>query len=256
MREYIDFYYNGVSSMAMGIINVNVKGGLFEESFISSRNINETKVRGNEKPYFANIEREPLQFDLEFAFENPYDKDLIAEVAMWLDQQYYRELYFTDNPDRRFFCMMISDSSLVHNGFGQGYISVKMRCDSAYSYSQEYLSQEIDFAVNTTNGTDYSFMNIGHVDLKPEMWIYKIGDGDISITNKASGRLFQFTGLNAGETVYINNESGHIESDIIGLFRYDSFNDEYLYFEKGRNIISVKGNCKLQFRYRFKTIQG
>jgi phage-related protein len=256
MKEYTHFYYNGVSSMEMGLINVSVKDGLFEESFLASRSINEVKIRGNSKPYFMSIEREPLEFDLEFAFLNPYDKKHMAEVAMWLDQNYYRELYFTENPDRRFFCIMEGASDLVHNGYGQGYITIHVRCDSAYSYSQEYLSKEIDFTNNVATGTDYSFGNIGHVDLKPEIWIKKFGAGDVSILNKASGQFFEFKGLLDQEIVYIDNEREHIESNIQEVFRYDNFNDEYLYLEKGRNILNVKGNCKLQFRYRFKTIQG
>jgi phage-related protein len=256
MKEYTDFYYNGISSMEMGLVNVSVSGGLFDESFIASRKINEVKVRGNDKPYFMGIEKEPLSFDLEFAFVDPFDKELISEVAMWLDQDYYHELYFIDNSDRRFFCILESDSSLIHNGFGQGYVKIKMRCDSPYSYSQEYLTKEIDFTINELSGTDYTFLNMGHVTLKPEIWIKKIGNGDVSILNKANKIDFEFKGLNDGELIFVDNEREHIESNIENMYRYDSFNDNYLELERGRNILNVKGNCKIQLRYRFKTIQG
>jgi phage-related protein len=256
MKEYTDFYYDGISSSEMGLINVSVGGGLFEESFIAPRKLNETKVRGNDKPYFIDIEREPLSFQLEFAFVNPFDKKKIAEVARWLDKEHYAEFYFTENSDRRFFCMLVSDPELIHNGIGQGYISVEMRCNSPYSYSQEYLSAEIDFSSNVPEGTNYSFMNFGHKMLMPELWIKKVGDGDISIENRANKGWFQFVGLQDKEIVYVDNEREHIETDIIGEYRFDNFNDNYLELEPGRNILNVKGNCILQFRYRFITIQG
>lgn len=256
MKEYIDFYYNGISSKEMGLINVSVDDGLFEESFIASRSIKEVSIRGNDKPYFMGIEREPLEFDLEFAFLYPYDKAKIAEVAMWLNQDYYREFYFTDNPNRRFFCIMEDDSELVHNGLGQGYIRITMRCDSPYSYSQEYLTKELDFSNNVTGGTRYDFMNSGHTNTFPEVWVKKIGEGDIEITNRATNETFAFSGLKDQEIVYIDNEREHIESNLNGIYRYDNFNDNYMRLERGRNVLMVKGNCKLQFRYRFRLLQG
>lgn len=256
MKEYTDFYYDGISSMEMGIINVTVSGGLFEESFIAPRKINEVKIPNNDRPYFMGIEREPLEFDLEFAFLHPYDKALISEVAMWLNQSYYKEFYFTENPNRRFFCILESDSQLVHNGLGQGYVKLKMRCDSPYSYSQEYLTQEVDYSNNVSSGTNYIFMNNGHVDMKPEIWIKKVGDGDVSILNNANAQSFQFTGLKDKEIVYVDNDREYIQSDIIGQYRYDNFNNRYISLERGRNILTIYGNCKLQFRYRFKLLQG
>jgi len=252
MREYTHFYYDGISSMEMGLINVNVSGGLLEESFLPSRKINETKIRGNDKPYFSSIERESLEFELQFAFENGFDKKKLVKVAKWLDQEYYKEFYFVENPDIRFFCMIDDDSQLTHNGLNQGYISITMKCDSPYKYSQEYLSHELDFSTNTVDGTNYEFMNHGHKILKPELWIYKVGDGDVEIINRANNQFFQFINLKDGETVYVDNEGEHIETDLVGTYRFDNFNDEYLELETGRNILNIKGKCKLQFRYRFK----
>lgn len=256
MKEYTDFYYNGVSSLEMGLINVSVSGGLFQESLLASRSINEVTVRGNDKPYFMGVKREPLEFDLEFAFLYPYDRDRISEVAMWLDQNYYKELYFTDNPNRRFYCMIVTDSDLIHNGLGEGYVRVKIRCDSAYSYSQEYLTIEFDYSNNPLAGTIHTFENKGHAELKPEIWIKKIGDGDVSVLNRATAQTFEFKGLKDQEIVYIDNEREHIESSLPDTFRYDNFNDNYLTFERGRNILIINGNLKIQFRYRFRLLQG
>lgn len=145
MREGIDFYYDGVRSVDMGLYNVKLDGGMFSETFVATRKINEISVRGNDKPYFQGVEREPLEFSLTFAFADTYDSAKIREVARWLDQDYYKPFYTTDNPERIYYCILESSSELVHNGLKQGYITLKMRCDSPFSYSPEYVSDIYDF---------------------------------------------------------------------------------------------------------------
>lgn len=247
----------------MGLYNVSTDSGLFEETFIASKEIIEEKVKGNDKPYFMGVEREPLSFNLTFAFMHPFDNAKKREVARWLNQDYYKELYFIDNPTRRWLCMSVSDSSIIHNGLGEGYLELEFRCNSPYTYSEEYLTDELDFSISNPSdgvGMTYEFNNLGDMPLKPEMWIKKIGAGDVIVENKADGRVFMFTGLTDGEYVYIDNERQEIMSDyteLTGTYRYDNFNNNYLELESySKNILNIKGECKIQFRFRYITIQG
>ncbi|WP_348537792.1 phage tail protein, partial [Paenibacillus sp. LBL] len=123
------------------LFNVQLSNDLYSESFISERSIQEVEVRGNDKPYFQGVKRSPLVLKLEFAFEGYYDEQRIREVARWLDQDYYKPFYTSDNPERIFYCLLNSDSNLLHNGLKQGYITLEMRCDSPFSYSPEYVSK-------------------------------------------------------------------------------------------------------------------
>ncbi|MFC8688147.1 phage tail domain-containing protein [Brevibacillus porteri] len=141
MKEGLDFSYDGIKSSDMGLFNVQFSGGLFEEPFVADKEIHEIKVRGNDKPYFQGVERSPLVFSLQFAFEDKYDHEKIRQVARWLDQDYYKPFFTTDNPDRIFYCMLHSSSTLIHNGAKEGYVEIEMRCDSPYSYSPQYLSE-------------------------------------------------------------------------------------------------------------------
>jgi phage-related protein len=145
MLEGIHFSYDGVYSTDMGLLNCKIGGGMFEETFLPTRKINEVKVKGNDKPYFQSVELEPLIFDLTFAFENTYDERHIRDVAIWLFQPYYKPFYTVDNPDRVFYCMVEGDSRLFHNGVKQGYITLKMRCDSSYSYTPKSLKENMKF---------------------------------------------------------------------------------------------------------------
>lgn len=134
MLEGIHFSYDGVKSSDMGLINCKIDGGMFEETFLATRKINETTIAGREKPYFLGVEYEPLEFNLTFAFEDSYDENRIREVARWLNQSYYKPFHTVDNPNRIFYCMMDGDSELIHTGAKRGYINLKFRCDSPYAY--------------------------------------------------------------------------------------------------------------------------
>ncbi|MCY9758376.1 phage tail family protein [Paenibacillus alvei] len=144
MLEGIHFSYDGVHSVDMGLLNCKIDGGMFEETFLPSRSIVETKVAGRDKPYFQSIEMEPLSFELTFAFENNYTERQIREVARWLFQPYYKPFYTVDNPNRVFYCMVDGDSTLIHNGWKQGYITLTMRCEDAYSYTPEYIRNQME----------------------------------------------------------------------------------------------------------------
>ncbi|MDH6674229.1 hypothetical protein M2277_004921 [Paenibacillus sp. LBL] len=101
------------------------------------------------------------------------------------------------------------------------------------------------------------FENAGDYTLKPEMWITKVGNGDISIVNMTdNNREFKFTGLIDGETVYLHNEREYIETSLALVYRYDNFNDNFLELLRGINVLRVNGDAKIQFRYQFKTLQG
>lgn len=145
MLEGVHFSYDGIKSVDMGLLNCKISGGMFEETFLPTRKINETKVRGNDKPYFQEVSYEPLEFKLSFAFEYYYDEKKIREVARWLNQNYYKPFYTVDNPNRIFYCMVEGDSSLVHNGLKQGYLEINFRCDSPYAYQPVVIKEKMEF---------------------------------------------------------------------------------------------------------------
>lgn len=52
MLEGVNFYYDGIYSVDMGVLNCKIDGGMFEEAFLPSREIREVSVNGRNKPYF------------------------------------------------------------------------------------------------------------------------------------------------------------------------------------------------------------
>jgi len=252
VRESLHFSYRGIHSVDMGLLNVNIGDGMLEEPFVASREIKEIKIRGRHKPYFQGIELYPLSFPVSFAFKERFNEKKIREVARWLTPNYYESFYTVNNPNKIWFCLPVEDFMIIHNGLKQGYVQLTMRCDSPYTYSQQILSPVYDFSNNTSLGTFFIFDNLGDVELKPEMWITKIGDGDISIVNITDGnKEFKFVNLVDNEVIYVNNKKEIIKTDISMTYRYDNFNDNYLKFVFGKNNLIAYGDFKMNLRYRF-----
>jgi predicted phage tail component-like protein len=244
--------------------------GMFEENFMASRSIKEFSIRGRENPYLQEITREPKSFQLNFAFQDTWNDDLISEIARWLDVEFYQPLTFSESEEKVYYVMPVNDSSLIHNGLKQGYISLTMRCDSPYSYSHMkvtpwydcknlvsgYFISPYQFVEDTTiEGIRIILNNYGDKEILPEVWIEKVGTGNISIFNTSyKNEEFAFTNLLDTELIYINGENEIIETNLPNTWRYDSFNDQYLNLYYGKNILQIKGECKLKFQYREKFI--
>lgn len=255
IKSSICFSYDGKYSKDYGIYNININTDFYTEPYLPKRSIKEVTTRWNSKPYFQNIALEPLSFQLTFGFLDTWDDSKIREVARWLSPDYYKPLFFEEDIDRIFYCMPIDDINIIHNGLKQGYITLTFRCDSPYSYTRQYITPLYDYSDNP-NGSILSISNNGDTLLYPEIWISKVGNGDVSIINQTNGNMeFKFTDLFDNEMVYVDNENQYIESSISDTLRYDNFNNNYLELVYGINNLFVVGNCKLQFRYRFKRLQ-
>ena len=250
-RDATYFSYAGKKSIDLGIINVSFSSGLYEESFLPERSIIETKIRGNKKPYFQELDYAPLSIKLRFSFLDTWDDNKIREIARWLgNQEYYQPLYFDTNIDRIFYCMYVGEATLFHNGLKEGYVELEMRCDSPYSYSPVYASEVY------SSPAQIIFENKGDVSIYPEISIIKNGDGDLSIINQTNeGKEFKFTSLVNGENLYVNCENEYIKTDLSTTYRYSNFNDNYLELVTGENILNITGDCDLQFVYRYKLLQ-
>lgn len=258
MKENLHFFFNNNSSQNMGIINVNLDGGMITERLLPNRTLNEESTRGNTKPYFLSLEQKPFEFELAFAFLNDFDENKLRELSRWLNVNYYKEFYFLDKPSYRFFVMPINDVNYTHNTLNEGYVTLTMRTNDAYAYSHEFLSQEYDLTFNSPTGTKIRVDNTGDVPIGIEMWITKYGDGDITITNVNNDveQEFIVKNLKDQELVYINHEKEEIHSNVPNLYHFDDIESDYLKLPVGTNELNVVGLCKIQFRYRYKYLIG
>jgi phage-related protein len=253
MRESLEFFFNNQSSSNFGIVNINLEGGLITERLFASRELLEEQLRGKTKPYFLSVEQKPFEFQMAFAFLNSFDNTKMREISRWLNVSYYKEFYFMDNPQFRFFVMPVVDSMITHNGMNQGYVTLTMRSNDAYSYSQEILTENYDLSLSPPEGTLITIDNDGDIPIGLEMWITKYNDGEITIINtNDNNKEFTINNIKDYEQVYINHENEDIQSNVPNKYHFDDVTTDFMKLPIGRNVLNIIGRCKIQFRYRFK----
>lgn len=136
----IYFTYDGVDCRDMGVINVTFTG-MVSEPFLATSNINESFTRNNSMPYFQNIKRQPLVLDLVLAFKSKLDPETVRNVRKWLGQERMKELYFHNQPYKKYNAICQGLSTLTHIG-NMGYISISFLTDSPYAHS-DYIETRV-----------------------------------------------------------------------------------------------------------------
>lgn len=247
----IYFYFNGRKSSDLGVYLVNMDSGLKSTRFLSNKEIISESIVGRDKPYVYGQNRTPLTFTLTLTLLNEkWTLDKRREVARWLSTDSFEEFYSTDAVEKRYFFQYVGGIDFTNNAAEDGYIQVEMLNSSPYAYSP--FQEKIFNLSSITSPTIIEILNNGDKSVLPEMWLEKIDQGDIEIKNLSnSGKIFKFTALEDKETVYIDNQNRHIETDIPLSYRHDNFNKEYLELVRGVNRLEVTGTCKIKFRYQY-----
>lgn len=254
ISESLYFTYDNINFYEeFGIINVHVdSSGLYEENFLANREIIEQKIRGKSSPYFIEMQDFPLELKLSFAFNDGFDKDKIRSLARALKKDYYCPLIFSESIDQIFFAICTDDSQLIHNGNGDGYITLTFRCNSPYSYSPIYSSPLYDLSSNPIGGTELIIINNGDIDCHLLITVQVISGGSFSIVNKSNGgELISFTSIGDLETLTINTENESIQSDLPLTYRLDNMSSSsvFILLKRGINRLQIYGNVKIQFKY-------
>lgn len=249
IKDKLHFNFDGIWSNTFGLINVVLDKNLFEENFIANREIIETKKKGNSKPLFHSFDDTPLEFEMVIAFEEGFDDNKIDSIIRWLFVNSYRNLYFEGKENKLFRCMPTGESKLNHNGIGQGYFNITMRCDSSNVYSPTIVTN-LETVVGTKTIT---IENDGHFDIYPEISFKKNGVGTVTIESLDDyDNIFEVRDLTDLEDIYINCEKEIIQTDAIGIDRYDNLIGEFPRLIYGQNRFKITGDCQIQFRYKNK----
>lgn len=255
IKNSLWFEYDNENSSDYGIINCNLSTGLIEEPFVAQSEIVETEIRGKDKPYFQEIKQKPLEFDVNFAFENEWTEKSLQRVKRWLRKPYYCKLRFSERPDKIYYGIFVGEPILNHNGSNQGYFTWHFRCNSPYVYSPVY-TDYYDFSESDVGY--FEFNNLGDVNVLPIIEIKKIEKGKISIFNLSdSNKEFGFDTLEDDEIVEVNCKRQNIVSNLSTspplIYRYDNLiNNYYMSLPYGVNRLKVEGKCFLTLKYEYK----
>lgn len=256
-KDKLYFNFDGVNSEEFGIASVELGTGLYEETMVSARAINETQPKKRHQSIFHGITKDNRVFELNLAFENGFNKEKINDIINWLFKDYYKPLYFEGQEDRVVFAIMSGDSNIIHNGVNQGYFTVTVQTNSPYRFSQ------VIERGSTTTGESWSdnpssnridsmvLKNEGHIPVYPEFSIRKIGNGDLTI--KVDGRSVLIVNLTDGENIFIDSMRGKIITDVPGQYRYENIRAgelEDLFLDIGDKEYIITGDAEISCRYR------
>lgn len=250
IKQYLNFTYNGVSSSDMGVTHVSVNSGLFQDSLGSNRTIVEQQNNLTDRRYFKRVSLDPIEIEMNIMFNQPMSDTQYDSIFSWLLQDYYKELYFESDVDKIFYCMPNGKPIINHNGGGEGYITITMRCFDGYLYSRQF-SYFFDLSFNTSTGTTITLTNNGQTDIYPSLTIL-VKEASITILNLTTNESTQLTGLSVGETITLDNENEEISTDVAGVYRFSNLNDTYVRVLSPSNQYKVTGKCALTFNYRYK----
>jgi phage-related protein len=254
LLEYLTLVFDGKKSSDFDLSCANGTGGnsLYQERFVANKTINETTIPGRSRPYFLSVTREPIEIDLILAptDDTQFTEEQIKLIQQWIDKDTYTEFYFEEYPLYRYFGIMYSDSSFSHNGLGNGYFTIKIRCDSPFPYSYEITNQGLIEV--PSDGLYYTLENKGNQILQPYIQIEKIGDGLISIMNLTNGgQQCVIDNLKDGEVITIDNQNEDISSDLDNVYHFDDHNGVWVNLPIGRNRLFFNGQCKVKLSYRY-----
>lgn len=246
-----DFYFNGEYSVNKGVSIIKLHSGFSPSPFLANKEIHEERIKGRDKPYFYGTSKSPIQLNIVLScLDNKWTFEKRREIARWLNTQEYAEFYTANEPFKKYYVQYVGGINLTTQSSMHGYLEVSLRCDSAYAYSPIF--QDEYECLNEE--TAIEFINHGDCDLLPEIWIYKVDNGDITIKNNSHADISDFiiTELLNDEVLYVNSENQQILTSIEDMYRYDKHNGNYLRLKRGINNLTILGKCKVTVRYQNK----
>ena len=254
ISESLYLMFNNVSSQTFDIINCTVDSGLYSETLIPDRIVNQTKVKNNPIPFFQGVEESSRVIKCFLAFREGFDEGKLRSVKRWLHTDFFVPLSFSEIPDILYYAICTNSSDLMHNGRGEGYIVCEFECDSPYAYSPIYSSIQYDLSTNPTS-TTLKFVNNGDIPCKPFITVQVISGTSFSITNLSDGgNTISFSGLQVNEILEIDCENEDIKTSIPLTYRYDKMSGDFLSTIRGINRLKIVGNIKIQFKYQFRLL--
>jgi len=227
---------------------------MMQDLFTSSKNINESNIRGRDKPYFQGIQKEPLSFPVSFSVHDSTDFERIDQVAKWLcEQEYYQPLFFTPNIHKIYYVLFMGNSDLFYISENSGYITLTARTNAPYAYSPMFITKEYQ-VVGTVN---ININNAGQLPIYPEIFVTMPNEASAgfsinNLTNQNEG--LSFSDLNINEELYINCEKQFINTNVFNTYRYNNMEGDFIKLLPGVNRLKLQGYTSIYFRYQCKLI--
>ena len=168
IQQYKSFSFNG--TVWSDLLNVSLSNDFYVACLRGPRSIKEEKIPGRDIPYFYEVDDEPLEFQVNFATEDPLTKGQIKALARaLLSHNTYRVIHFGDvvssvytrktpffnviftgEPDFNFIGAGLNNSG---NEIYHGYFTLQARADRPYGYVPVRIINQPTATIGTVSGS-------------------------------------------------------------------------------------------------------
>ena len=251
-QQYKAFRFDGQTyhedmSSGFKLINATLDNDFYMQCIRGPRTIIEDKIPGRDIPYFYEIDDEPLEFEVTFAFTEYMTKTQIKAIARKLfSPTTYKELTFGDYVSSTYTAKTPVYKVIFHGetdiNYVQGandtyiaYFTLSVRSDRPYGYNAITAGDLSAAAVSTL-----SITNTGDINFDPRVEITAVATTSnwIRVRNGANGSTVTFKGLTNTEAIVVSSTLKTITSTYTGV--YTRWNKDDLSLDAGSNTFTVQ----------------
>jgi hypothetical protein len=254
-QQYKAFQFDGQTyheDMSSGykLINATLDNDFYMQCIRGPRKIVEDKIPGRDIPYFYEVDDEPLEFEVTFAFTEYMTKTQIKAIVRKLfSPTTYKQLTFGDyvsstytakTPVYKVIFHGETDINYVQGGNNTyiAYFTLTARADRPYGFT--VVEAEID---GTPTASQIVVTSTGDIDFFPSMALTNPGTTGqpIRIYNETNGSTVTFSQLYTSEVITINANLKTISSNQTpALTIYERWSKDDLYLSPGSNTIKLQ----------------
>ena len=255
-RIYTAFRFGNYTSPNNDVLNVTLENDMYNENIRGSRQIIEDKVQGVEAPYFFYVDDEPLEFQVNFAFQGKTKAEIKALMRTLITPKDYSVLNFGEySGDPLAYVVKSPSYRVVFTGepvisfIGRnieetthydGYFTLQARCDRPYGFTTVSPVTVINGGMNHISVADaevYPRIVItvtvaGVTNLALKSWSASNYTGDVL-------SQIGFTSIAAGEVITISGDFFTITSDDAQSTIYSRWDRNNFKIFPGNNYLNV-----------------
>jgi len=253
-QQYKAFQFDGTTyhedmSTGFKLINATLDNDFYMQCIRGPRKIIEDKIPGRDIPYFYEVDDEPLEFEVTFAFAEYMTKTQIKAIVRKLFGPVgYKELTFGDyvnstyTPKTPVYKVIFHGETDINyvqgaNNTYVGYLTLSVRSDRPYGFNNITAGNLASAAVSSLSVT-----NTGDLDFYPNIEITTVSTSSnkVRIRNSTAGNnsTLTFTTLQVNEAIIVNSNLKTITSS--GTNIYSRWERDDLYLSPGVNTLVVE----------------
>lgn len=249
-QQYTAFQFDGQTyheDMSSGykLINATLDNDFYMQCIRGPRKIVEDLIPGRDIPYFYEIDDEPLEFEVTFAFTEYMTKTQIKAIARKLFSPIgYKQLTFGDYVSSTYTAKTPIYKVIFHGetdiNYVQGanntyiaYFTLTARADRPYGFN--------NITGTITDDSQLTITNTGDINFYPNLTITNTNTGTIQtdklirVMHSTNNSSITFSSLASGEVVTFNSNLKTLSSTGGASAIYPRWQKDDLYLEPGSN---------------------